>query len=69
MSEYIHTKEFQDERERIMQICKSDPDLMVGVEKTVPESKIEEERKKGFWEKRREKSNGKMKIIVDRMVK
>jgi hypothetical protein len=48
MSEYIHTKEFQDERERIMQICKSDPDLMVGVEKTVPESKIEEERKKGF---------------------
>ncbi len=48
MSEYIHTKEFQDERERIMQICKSDQDLMAGVEKTVPESKIEEERKKGF---------------------
>ena len=48
MSEYIHTKEFQDERERIMQICKSDSDLMVGVEKTVPESKIEEERKKEF---------------------
>jgi hypothetical protein len=48
MSEYIHTKEFQDERERIMQICKADPNLMTGVEKTVPESKIEEERKKGF---------------------
>jgi hypothetical protein len=48
MSDYIHTREFQDEREKIMQICKSDPDLMVGVEKTVPESKIEEERRKGF---------------------
>ena len=48
MSGYIHSKEFQDERERIMKICKSDSDLMRGVEKTVPESKIEEERKKGF---------------------
>src|SRR3989344_6572291 len=38
MSEYIHTKEFQDERERIMQICKADSGLMEAVEKTVPES-------------------------------
>jgi hypothetical protein len=48
MSEYIHTKEFQDKREKIIQICKSDHSLMKAIEKTVPESKIEEERKKGF---------------------
>jgi hypothetical protein len=48
MSEYINTKEFQDKREKIIEICKSDSGLMAAIEKTVPESKIEEERKKGF---------------------
>jgi len=48
MSEYIHSDEFQNQRARIIQLCKSDPDLMINVEKTVPESKLEEERKKGF---------------------
>ena len=48
MSEYIGSPEFVQEREEIMQTCKADPKLMDGVEKTVPESKIDIERKKGF---------------------
>ncbi len=48
MSDYINSKEFIDERKRIIEICKPDLKLMESIEKTVPESKIEEERKKGF---------------------
>lgn len=48
MSDYINSQEFVQKREEIMQTCKSDPNLMKGVEKTVPESKLEIERKKGF---------------------
>lgn len=48
MSDYIHTPEFVRKREEIMKLCKSDPELMAKVEKTVPESKLELEREKGF---------------------
>jgi hypothetical protein len=48
MSDYIHTNEFQEERDKVMRICKSDSELMKKVEKTVPESKLDIERKKGF---------------------
>lgn len=48
MSEYIGSPEFIKERDEIMQKCKADQELMRGVEKTVPESKLDIERKKGF---------------------
>jgi len=48
MSRYIDSQEFVREREEIMQICKADPKLMEGVEKTVPESKLDIEQRKGF---------------------
>ena len=48
MSDYIDSAEFVQERERVMQICKANPKLMEGVEKTVPESKIDIERGKDF---------------------
>ena len=38
MSKYIHTKEFQDERERIMQICKSI--LAIQIFKKFPKIKL-----------------------------
>ncbi len=49
MSDYIDSHEFVQKREEIMQRCKADPELMAGVEKTVPESKLDIERKKGFF--------------------
>lgn len=48
MSEYIHSPEFLEERQRIMETCMADPELMALVERTVPESKVEIEREKGF---------------------
>jgi len=48
MSDYLFTREFQDKLEKIVSICKENPLLMEKIEKTVPESKIEIERKKGF---------------------
>ena len=48
MSEYINSPEFQRELQKVIGICRSDLELMAKVEKTVPESKIEIEREKGF---------------------
>lgn len=48
MSEYINSFDFVSEREKIIEQCKADPDLMEAIKKTVPESKIEIEREKGF---------------------
>lgn len=48
MSDYINSPEFIAERERVMETCEADPELMAAVEKTVPESKVEIERGKGF---------------------
>jgi len=48
MSEYIDSPEFIAERDGVMQACNADPELMTAVEKTVPESKVEIERGKGF---------------------
>lgn len=48
MSDYINSSEFLAERERVMSLCKGNPELMEKVEKTVPESKLEIERSKGF---------------------
>lgn len=48
MNEYIDSPEFQKELQEVMRICESDLELMAKVEKTVPESKIEIERSRGF---------------------
>lgn len=48
MSDYIDSPDFVKEREMIMNMCKTDPELMTAIEKTVPESKLDIERKKGF---------------------
>lgn len=48
MSHYINSPEFIEEREGVIQVCKTDPELMEAVEKTVPESKVEIERSKEF---------------------
>jgi hypothetical protein len=48
MSDYINTPEFIEKRSKIMETCKKKPELMEAIEKTVPESKIEIERNKGF---------------------
>lgn len=48
MSSYVNSPEFQKELQRVVSICKSDIGLMKKVEKTVPQSKIEIERKKRF---------------------
>lgn len=47
MSDYLFTPEFQKKLEEIVTICK-EKNLMEKIEKTVPESKREIERKKGF---------------------
>ncbi|MGD9129322.1 MAG: hypothetical protein PVJ09_02450 [Candidatus Woesebacteria bacterium] len=49
MSEYIHSPEFLEERQRIIEICLANPELIALVEKTVPESKLDIEREKGFF--------------------
>ncbi|MEK6890591.1 MAG: hypothetical protein AABX03_00470 [Nanoarchaeota archaeon] len=48
MSDYLHTDEFQAELKRVSEICMADNQLMKMVERSVPESKIEIERKKKF---------------------
>ena len=48
MSEYIDSSWFVQKREEIMQICEADSILMECIEKTVPESKVDIERKNGF---------------------
>lgn len=48
MSEFIGSSEFIQAREQITTTCTASPELMADVEKTVPESKIDIERKKGF---------------------
>jgi len=48
MSEYINSPDFVNEREKIMEQCRANPSLMEDVKKTVPESKVEIEAKKGF---------------------
>ncbi len=48
MSDYIDSSQFVKEREEIMETCKTSPELIESIEKTVPESKIDIERKKGF---------------------
>lgn len=48
MSDYINDAAFVAERERVIGICYADEGLLGRVEKTVPGSKLEEERAKGF---------------------
>lgn len=48
MSDYLFGAKFQEKLEQIIEICKKNPKLMKKVEKTIPESKIEIERKKEF---------------------
>jgi len=48
MSEYINSPEFIQKRAGVIEVCNNDPNLMIAVEKTVPESKIDIERNKGF---------------------
>lgn len=48
MSDYISTPTFMQARDRVMEFCTSDSELMEGVEKTVPPSKVDIERGKGF---------------------
>ncbi len=48
MSEYIHTEEFREKVDEIREYAKQHEDIMEMVEKSVPESHREEERKKGF---------------------
>lgn len=48
MSDYINSPEFIQKRDEIIKTCNADPDLMAAIEKTVPESKIDIERNKGF---------------------
>ncbi len=48
MSHFIDDPNFVAKREEIMEFCQNHPELMIEVEKTVPESKLEVEREKGF---------------------
>ncbi|MBI5066352.1 hypothetical protein HZA97_09030 [Candidatus Woesearchaeota archaeon] len=48
MSEFINTVDFIKKREDVIDICINDPVLMQLIEKSVPESKVETEKKKGF---------------------
>ena len=48
MSDYINSPAFIEERDKVMRVCSESPDLMERVERTVPESKIDIERNKGF---------------------
>ncbi len=48
MSDYLHTNAFQNKLSKIKEFCKKDLKLMKKVEKSVPESKLDIERKKGF---------------------
>ncbi len=48
MSDYIDSEDFKRKRQVIMDVCKKDPDLMSRIEKSVPVSKLDIEREKGF---------------------
>ncbi|MFH0889835.1 MAG: hypothetical protein V1836_01685 [Candidatus Aenigmatarchaeota archaeon] len=48
MSEYIDSPEFQKRLAQVSKICNADPSLMEMVEKTVPPSKTEIEKQRGF---------------------
>lgn len=48
MSDYIDSPQFLEERDRIMETCRADEELMRALESTVPESKVEIERNKEF---------------------
>lgn len=48
MSDYIDSPQFLEERDRIMETCRADEELMQAVERTVPESKVDIERNKKF---------------------
>jgi hypothetical protein len=48
MSDYLFGEEFQKKVAEVRAICQADPRLMEMVERSVPESKIDIERKKGF---------------------
>ena len=48
MSDYIDSIEFIKKREQVIDMCQADPELMAAIEKSVPESKLDIERKKGF---------------------
>lgn len=48
MSEYINSSEFVKKRDQVIAFCSGNSELMEAIEKTVPESKINIERSKGF---------------------
>jgi len=48
MSDYVTSPEFVTRRGKIVELCNGDQELMRAVEKTVPESKTDTERTKGF---------------------
>ena len=48
MSEYINSPDFLNERDKIIEQCKANPELMEAVKRTVPESKVDVEHEKGF---------------------
>jgi len=48
MSEFLHTTSFQDRLEKVSQLCLGNNELEKWLEQTVPESKVETERAKGF---------------------
>jgi len=48
MSEYINSPKFIEERNNVIKACSDSVELMEKVKKTVPESKIEIEKDKGF---------------------
>ena len=48
MSDYVNSPVFKDHRSEIISICSANEALMQGVEKTVPQSKVDIERQKGF---------------------
>ncbi|MCD5401329.1 hypothetical protein LR013_01865 [candidate division NPL-UPA2 bacterium] len=48
MSEYIDSEEFVRKREAIRELCSKNPRLLEMIEKSVPPSKVEIERQKGF---------------------
>lgn len=48
MSDFIHTPKFVSERTQLIEACEANPELMKAIAQTVPESKVEVERKKGF---------------------
>jgi len=48
MSEYIDEPDFQSDVKKIIDLCESDPELMKMIEESIPPSKVDIEREKGF---------------------